>query len=88
MEGLFNDADLELCKKAQRLRHSRKTKTRRNVFLGQGGLYKQEILEFFNMDGYGHQRHKIKFFSDLGGKVNWHVAREVIKSIDDYFLSA
>ena len=39
MEGFFNDKDLELSKRAQRLRHSRKTLTRREVFLGQGGLY-------------------------------------------------
>ena len=33
MEGLFNDKDLELSKRAPRLRHSRKTITGREVFL-------------------------------------------------------
>ena len=32
MEGILNDKDLELSKRAQRLRHSRKTITGREVF--------------------------------------------------------
>ena len=51
MEGLFNDKDLELSKRAQRLRHSRKTITGREVFLGQGGLYEHETLEYFFQHG-------------------------------------
>ena len=39
MEGFFDDKDLELSKRALRLRHSRKTITGREVFLGQGGLF-------------------------------------------------
>ena len=35
MEEFFNDKDLELSKMAQKLRHSRKTITGREVFLGQ-----------------------------------------------------
>ena len=50
MEGFFNEKDLELSKTAQRLRHSRKTITGREVFLRQGGLYEHQILEYFNMD--------------------------------------
>ena len=56
MEGLFNEKDLELSKRVQRLRHSRKTITGREVFLGQGGLYEHETLEYFNTDlKYNHQ---------------------------------
>ena len=55
MEGFFNDKDLELSKKAQRLRHSRKTITGTEVFLGQGALYEHETLEYFNTDWkYNH----------------------------------
>ena len=50
MEGFFNDKDLELFKRDQRLRHSRKMITEREVFLGQGGLYVHETLEYFNTD--------------------------------------
>ena len=50
MEGFFNDNDLEFRKRAQRLRHSRKTITGTDVFLGQGGLYDHETLEYFNTD--------------------------------------
>ena len=42
MEGFFNDKDLELSKRAQRLRHSSKTITEREVFLGQGGFYEHD----------------------------------------------
>ena len=38
METFFDDKDLELSKRAQRLRPSRKMITGREVFLGQGGL--------------------------------------------------
>ena len=50
MEGFFNDNDLEFSKRAQRLRHSRKTITGRDVSLEQGDLYDHEILEYFNTD--------------------------------------
>ena len=50
MKGFFNDIDLELSKRAQRLRHSRKTITGREVFLGQGGFDEPETLEYFNTD--------------------------------------
>ena len=36
MEGLFNDDDIEITKTVQSLRRSRKTITRREVFLGEG----------------------------------------------------
>ena len=49
MEGLFIDDDLELSKTAQSLRHSRQTITVRKVFLGQGGSYEHETLEYYNM---------------------------------------
>ena len=48
VEGFFNDRDLEISKRAQRLRHSRKTITGRKVFLGQEDLY--ETLEYSNMN--------------------------------------
>ena len=38
MEGFFNDTDLGLSKRAQRLRHSRKMIIEREIFLGQGGF--------------------------------------------------
>ena len=44
MEGFFNEKDLELSKRAQRLRHSREMITGREVFLRQGGLYEHETL--------------------------------------------
>ena len=44
--GGILDKDLELSKRAQSLRHSRKTITGREVFLGQGGLYEHETLEY------------------------------------------
>ena len=39
--------DIELIKKAQMLRHSGKTITGREVFLGQGGLYENKVLWVF-----------------------------------------
>ena len=58
MEGFFNGKDLELSKRAQILRHSRKTITGREVFLGQGDLYEHETLECFNTDlKHNHQWH-------------------------------
>ena len=78
MEGFFNDKDLELSKRAQRLRHSRKTITGREVFLGQGGLYEHDTLEYFNTDlKYNHQWHELLIFEYMGNEVKqiWHVAR-------------
>ena len=63
MEWLFNDDDLELSKTTQSLRHSRKTITGREVFLGQGGSHEHEALKYFNMHiRYGHQRHELLIF--------------------------
>ena len=56
IEGFFNDNNVEFGKRTQRLRHSINTITRREVFLGQGGLYELETLEYFNPDlKYNHQ---------------------------------
>ena len=49
-EVLLNDHELEVSKTPQRLRHLRKTITRREDFLGQGGIYEHETLEPFNLD--------------------------------------
>ena len=46
MEGFFTDKDLELSKRSQRLRHSRKTITGRELFLGRGGLCEHETRVF------------------------------------------
>ena len=63
--------DIELIKKAQILRHSGKTITRREVFLGQGGLYENEIFEYFHRDlEYGHQWPKLLGFDNWGVKWN------------------
>ena len=59
MEGFFNDKDLELSKRVQRLRHSRKTITGREVFLGQGGLCEHE----------NHQWHELLTFEYLGNEL-------------------
>ena len=91
MEGFFNDKDLELSKRAQRLRHSRKTITGREVFLGQGGLYKHETLEYFNTDiKYNHQWHELLIFEYLGNEVKqiWHVAREITISLMTIFIGS
>ena len=91
MEGLFNDKDLELIKRAQRLRHSRKTITGREVFLGQGGLYGQETLEYFNTDlKYNNQWHELLIFEYLGNEVKqfWHVAREITISLMTIFIGS
>ena len=81
---VFNDKDLELSKRAQRLRHSRRTITGRDVFLGQGGLYEHETLEYFNTDlKYNNQWHELLIFEYLGNEVKqiWHVAREITMTI-------
>ena len=58
-KGFLIDKDLELSKRAKRLRHSRKTIKGREVFLGHGGIYEQETLEYFNTDlKYNHQWHE------------------------------
>ena len=91
MEGFFNDKDLELSKRVQRLRHSRKTITGREVFLGQGGLYEHETLEYFNTDlKYNHQRHELLIFEYLGNAVKqiWHVAREMTISLITIFIGS
>ena len=70
MEGFFNDKYLELSQRTQRLRHSRKTKTGREVFLGQEGLYEHEILEYFNTDlKYNHQWRELLISEYLGSEV-------------------
>ena len=91
MEGFFNDKDLELSKTAQRLRHSRKTITGREVFLVQGGLYEHETLEYFNTDlNYNNQWHELLIFEYLGNEVKqiWHVAREITISLMTIFIGS
>ena len=86
MEGFFNEKDLELSKRAQRLRHSRKTITGREVFLGQGGLYEHETLEYFNTDlKFNNQWHEY-----LGNEVKqiWHVAREITINLMTNFIGS
>ena len=88
MEAFFNDKNHELSKRAQRLRHSRKTITGREVFLGQGGLYEHETLEYFNTDWkYNHQWHELVTFEYLGSEVKqiWHLAREKTISLMTIF---
>ena len=89
MEGFFNDKDIELSKRAQRLKHSRRTITGRDVFLGQGGLYEHENLEYFNTDlKYDHQWHELLIFECLRSEVKqvWHVAREITISLITIFI--
>ena len=89
MEAFFNDKDLELSKRAQRLRHSRKTITGREVFLGQGGLYEHETLEYFNTDlKYNHQWHELLIFKYQVSEVKqvWHVDREITTSLVTIFI--
>ena len=91
MEGFFNDKDLELSKRAQRLRHSRKTITGREVFLGQGGLYEHETLEYFNTDlKYDNQWPELLIFEYVGNEVKqiWHVAREIAISLLTIFIAS
>ena len=91
IEGIFNDKDLELSKRAQRLRHSRKTITGREVFLGQGGLYEHETLEYFTTDlKYFIQWHELLIFEYLGKEVKqiWHVAREITISLITIFIGS
>ena len=89
MEGFFNDKDLEFSKRTQRLRHSRKTITGREVFLGQGGLYEHYTLKHFNTDlKYNHQWQWLLIFEYLGSEVKqvWHVAREITISLMTIFI--
>ena len=88
MEGFFNDKDLELSKRGQRLEHLRKTITGKEVFLGQGGLYEHEALEYFNTDlKYNQQWHELPISEYLGSEVKhiWHVAREITISVITIF---
>ena len=89
MEGFFNDKDLELSKRAQRLRHSRKTITGREIFLGQGGLDEHKTLEYFNTDWkYNRQWHELLIFEYLGSEVKqvWSVASEITISLMTIFI--
>ena len=89
MEGFFNDKELELSKRAQRLRHLRKTITGREVFLGQGDLYEHETLEYFNTDlKYNNRWHELLIFEYLGNEVKqiWHVGREITLSLMTIFI--
>ena len=91
MEGFFNDKDLELFKRDQRLRPSRKMITGREVFLGQVGLYVHETLEYFNTDlNYNHQRHELLTFEYLGIEVKqiWHKAKEITISLMTIFIGS
>ena len=91
MEGFYDDKDLELSKRAQRLRHSRKTITGREVFLGQGGLNEHEILQYFNTDLKNNdQWHELLSFEYLGNEVKqiWHVAREKTISLMTIFIGS
>ena len=62
---------IELSKTVKMLWHSRKTKTRREILLGQGGLNEHETIEYFKMEfGYRHKC-MISYFSNyLGSNVN------------------
>ena len=89
MEGFFNDKDLELSKRVQRLRHSRKTITGRKIFLGQRVLYEHESLEYFNAElKYNHQRPELLIFEYLGSDVKqvWHVARQITINLMTVFI--
>ena len=89
MEGFFNDKDLELSKRARRLRHSRKTVTGREVFLGQGDLFEHETLEYFNTDWKSNQHwHELLIFEYLSSEVKQvcHVAREITISLMTIFI--
>ena len=89
IKRLFNDDDLEFYKTSLKLRHSRETATGREVFLGQGGSYEYETLEYFNMNfRSGQQRHELLVFNYLGNKVKqiWHVAREFTISLITIFI--
>ena len=91
MEGFFNDKDRDLSRRAQRLRHSIKTITGREVFLRQEGLYEHETLEYFNTDlKYNHQWHELLIFEYLGSEVKqvWHVAREITISLMTTFIGS
>ena len=75
----------------RRLRHSRKTITEREDFLGQGGLYEHETLEYFNTDlKYNHQWHELLIFEHLGNEVKqiWHVARAITISLITIFIGS
>ena len=90
-EGFFNDKELELVKRAQKLGHSRKTITGREVFLGQGGLYEHETLVFFNTDlTYNQQWHELQILGNLVSEVKqiWHVARVMTISLMTIFIGS
>ena len=89
MEAFFNDKNRELNKRVQRLRYSRKTITGREVFLGKGGLYEHETLEYFKTDlKYNHQWHELLIFEYLGSEVKQfgHLAREITISLMTIFI--
>ena len=91
MEEFFNNKDLELSKTVQRLKHSRKTITGREVFLGQGCLYEHETLDYFNTDlKYNHQWHELPIFEYLGSEVNqiWHITTEITISLMTIFIGS
>ena len=67
----------------------RKTITGREVFLGQGGLYEHETLEYFNTDWkYNHQWHELLIFENMAREMKqvWHVAREITVSLMTIFI--
>ena len=91
MEGFFNDKDLELSKRAQRLRHLRKTITGREVFLEQGGLYEHATLDYFNTElKYNNQWHELLIFENFGSEVKkiCHAATEITISLLTFFIGS
>ena len=82
---VFQCKDIELSKRAQRLKHSRKTITGR----GQGDLYEHETLEYFNTDlKYDHQWHELLVFEYLRSEVKqvWLLARGITISLITIFI--
>ena len=66
MKGLFN----ELSKTIKMVWNWRKTKTQREILLGQGGLYEHKTIENFKMEfRYRQQCTSSYFFIYLGSDV-------------------
>ena len=89
-DGLFTEKQLEESRLAQMYRHSRKTITRREVFLGQNGKYSHEQLLDFNTYKSDSNWHQVFWIKPIGKNILkvWHLVRELTLTLMTLFLIA
>ena len=89
-DGLFTEKLLEESRLAQLYRHSRRTITGREVFLGPNGKYTHEQLLEFNAYSSDLNWHEVPWIKPIEGNIlkNWHLVRELTLTLMTSFSIA